>query len=88
MYHPPVWPVRDFHLWHKQFNHIKGYITLVLMNSGIVNRYQLLCDAHTVLEPHRGTAASFLFYSLSSLSFFILCVCLSDSPFLLGASIV
>ena len=21
------------------------------------NGYQLLCDAHTVLEPHRGTAA-------------------------------
>jgi len=27
------------------------------MHSGIVNGYQLLCDAHTVLEPHRGTAA-------------------------------
>ena len=32
-------------------------ISLVLMHSGIVNGYQLLCDAHTVLEPHRGTAA-------------------------------
>ena len=25
----------------------------VLMQSDIVNGYQLLCDAHTVLEPHR-----------------------------------
>ena len=40
-------------------NHIKGYITLVLMyiGIGIVNGYQLLCGAHTVLEPHSGTAA-------------------------------
>ena len=41
--------------------HIKGNITLVLMHSGIVNGYQLLCNARTVLEPHRGTAAFFLF---------------------------
>ena len=27
------------------------------MHSGIVNGYQLLCYAHTVLEPRRGTAA-------------------------------
>ena len=39
------------------FNHIKGNIIFfVLIHSGIVNGYQLLCDAHTVLEPHRGTA--------------------------------
>ena len=31
--------------WHKQFNHIKGYIMLC----GIINGYKLLCDAHTVL---------------------------------------
>ena len=33
----------------------------VLMHSGIVNGYQLLCDAHNVLEPHshRGTADIF-----------------------------
>ena len=45
----------------KQVNHIKGKgnITLVLMHSSIVNEYQLPCDAHTVLEPHRGTAAFF-----------------------------
>ena len=42
----------------------------VLMHSGIVvNRYQLLSDA--VLEPHRGTAALFLFYSPSSFSTFL-----------------
>jgi len=40
----------------------------VLMHSGIV--YRLLCDAHTLLEPHRGTAAFFLFYSLLSFSTF------------------
>jgi len=33
----------------------------VLMHSGIVNGYQLMCDAHTVLEPHRGTAVFFSF---------------------------
>ena len=40
------------------------------MHSGIVNEYQLLLDAYTVMEQHRGTAALFLFYSLSSLSSF------------------
>jgi len=49
-----------------------------------VDGYQLLCDAHTLLESHRGTAAYFLFYSLLSFQvlfhFFFLCVCLSDSP--------
>ena len=33
------------------------------MHSGIVNGYQLLWDAHTVLEIHRVAAALFLFYS-------------------------
>ena len=44
--------------------HIQGNnSTLVLMHSGIVNGYQLLCDdAHTVLEPHRETAA-FIYYN-------------------------
>ena len=54
----------------QQVNHIKGNITLVLMHSGIVNGYQLLCNAHTVLEPQRGTAAFFLFVSLLLLSFY------------------
>ena len=43
----PLWLIGFFNLLHKQ--HIKGNITLVLMHSGIVNGYQLLCDAHTVL---------------------------------------
>ena len=47
-------------------NHIKGNISLVLLLSGIVIGYHLLCDAHTVLEPHRGTAA-FFFFTLSLL---------------------
>ena len=57
-------------------------LMFVLMHSGgIVNGYQLQCNAHTMLEPHRGTAALFLFYSLSSFSsFFFLYVCHSDSP--------
>ena len=39
--------------------HIKGNSTgtLVLMHSVIVNGHELLCDARTVLKPHRGTAA-------------------------------
>ena len=56
--------------------HIKGYITLVLMHSGIVNGHQLLCDAHTVREPHRGTAVFFLFFlTIVLFHFFVLCVC-------------
>ena len=38
----------------------------IVSHSAIVNGYQLLCDAQTVLEPHMGTAALFLFDSLSS----------------------
>ena len=37
---------------------LRATALFVLMHSGIVNGYQLLCDAHTVVEPHRGTAAS------------------------------
>ena len=62
---------------------IKGKSTLVFMHSGIVNGYQLLCDVHTVLKPHRGTEAFFLFYSLSSFSTFSFYVFVTlDSPFL------
>jgi len=70
--------------------HIKGYITLVLMHSGIVNGHQLLCDAHTVLEPHRGTAALFLFYSPSSFSTFSFYVFVNLTVLFsfLGASLV
>ena len=71
-------------------SHIKGNSTVVLMHSGIVNGHQLLCDAHTVLEPHRGTAALFLFYSLSffsTFSFYVF-VTLTVLFLFLGASIV
>jgi len=47
---------------------LRSTLLFVLMQSGFVNGYQLLCDAHTVLESHRETAALFLFYSLSSFS--------------------
>ena len=50
-----------FKLWHKQFTHIKGNITLVLMHSVIVNGYQLLCLNHI-----GELLIFFLFYSLSS----------------------
>ena len=45
-------------------------LLFVLMHSGIENGYQLLCIAYTVSEQHRGTAALFLFYSLSFFSTF------------------
>ena len=62
---------------------LRATSVFVIMHSGIVNGYQLLCDAHTVLEPHRGTAA--LFYSLSSFSTFSFYVFVTlDSPFLGG----
>jgi len=68
-------------------NHIRGKSTLVLMHSGIVNGYQLLCDAHTVSEQHRGTSALFLFYTIVLFRFF--CICHSDSPIsFLGTCIV
>ena len=33
----------------------------VFMHSSIVNGYQLMCNAHNVLQPYRGTAAFFYF---------------------------
>ena len=65
----PLWHVGVFNLWHEH-SHIKGNSTLFLRHSGIVNGHQLLCDAHTVFEPHRGTADLFPFYSLLSFSTF------------------
>ena len=71
-------------------NDIKGYITLSLMHSGIVNVYQLLCDAHIVLEPHRGSAAFFFFTHYRPFPLFLfMCLSLLTVLFLfLGISIV
>ena len=60
----------------------------VLMHGGIVNGYQLLYDAHIVLEHHRGTAAFFLFYSLLSFSTFSFYVFVPLTVLFLGASLV
>ena len=57
------------------------------MLSGIVNGYQLLCDAHIMLEPHRGTVAFYLFYSLSSFSPFSFYVFVTLTVLFLGASL-
>ena len=65
-----------FDLWHKQFNNIKGNTTVVLMHSGIVNRYQLLCDGHTVLEPHRGTPLFSYFTHIRPFPIFFMCLSL------------
>ena len=62
-------------------SHIKGNSTLVLVHSGIVNGHQLLCDALTLLESHRGTAAFFFFLLtivLFHFSFYVF-VTLTDS---------
>ena len=51
-------------------------LNFVLMHSGIVNGYQLLCDAHTVLEPH-----SFYVFVTLTVIFLVLCafmVCVSS----------
>ena len=72
----------SFNLLHKQFNHIKGYIT------GIVNGYQLLCDAHTVLEPHRGTAAFSILLAIVLIHFFYVFITLTVLFLFLGASLV
>ena len=64
-----------------RFIHIKGNINFVLMYSGIVNGHQLQCDAHTVPELHRGTAAFFFITHYCPFLLFLLCVCHSDSAF-------
>ena len=45
----------------------------VLMHSGIVNGFQLLCHAHTVLEPYMGNAAFSILLAivLIHLSFYV-----------------
>ena len=77
-------------LWHIGIliSQIEDNINLVLIHSGIVNGYQPLCDAHTVLEPHRGTAAFFFFTHCRPFPLFLF-MCLSLLTVLfLGASIV
>ena len=59
-----------------------GQQYFVLMYSGIVNGYQLLCDVHTVLKPHRGTAAFFYFACYRPFPLFlIMCLSLWQSYF-------
>ena len=66
----------------------KGNVSIFLMHSGIVNGCQLLFDAHTLPEQHTGTAALFLFHSLSSFLAVSFCVSFCDILFLfLDASI-
>ena len=65
-------------------------ITLVLMYSGIEYGYQLLRDAHTVLEHHRGIADLFLFNPLLSIfhSFLFVFVIVTGLFLFWGTSIV
>ena len=48
---PPSWPVGVLLLMART-DTFRATLVFVLMHSGIVNGYRLLCDAHTVLEPH------------------------------------
>ena len=50
--------------------HILNTALVACCLSHIVNGHKLLCSAHAVSEQHRGTAALFIFYSLSSFSSF------------------
>ena len=68
---PPLWPVGVLLTYGmNSLATLRGTSVFVLMHSGIVTGYQLLCDAHTVLQPHRGTAVFFFFTHLSSFSTF------------------
>ena len=60
----------------------------ILMHSGVVNGYQLLCNAHTVFEPHRGTAFFFLNHYCRFPLFLFMCLTLTVLFLFLGASIV
>ena len=68
---------------------LRATALFVLMHSDIINVYQLLlCDAHTVLRPHRGTAAFFFITHYRPFPLFLF-MCLSLLTVLfLGASIV
>jgi len=76
---PPLWHVGVSNIG-KNIATLRATSLFVLMHSGIVNGYQLLCDAHTLLEPHRGTADLFLFYSLLSFPLFLF-MCLTPWQF-------
>jgi len=60
-----MWCVHTMPEQHKEtpatsLNQQFSYGTLsaiILLHSDIVNGHQLLCNAHNVLEQHRGTAA-------------------------------
>ena len=72
------------------FSQMKGNsIVLMHCSISIVNGYQLMCDANSIPEQHRGTAALFLVYSLSSFSSFsfYMFVTLTVLFLFLGASI-
>ena len=69
---------------------LRATALFVLMHIGIINGQQLLCDAHTVLEPHSGTAAFFFLFThyrpFSTFSFYVF-VTLTVLFLFLGASI-
>ena len=70
---------------HHSTNRYNDNSTLVLMHSGIVNGYWLLCDTHIVQNNLGELQLYFTHYS----PFTLFLVCHSDSPrSLLGASIV
>ena len=67
----------DFLTYGMNINHIKGNRTFVLMHSGNLNGYYLLCDAHTVLEPHTVEELQLfsILLAIVLFHFFFLCVC-------------
>ena len=88
MFSPPSWPVVKCRKVMAQAVTLKATALFVLMHSGIVNGYLLLCDAHTVLEPQRGTAAFSFFTHYHPFPLFLF-MCLSLLTVLfLGVSIV
>ena len=81
---PPLWPVGTFNLWHKQFNHIKGNKTLILMHNCIVNGYHSAAVhfSYCAFEPHRGTAAFFYSTHFRPFPLFLfMCLSLRQSYF-------
>ena len=73
---PPSWPVLLVTLSYgtNRLTTLRTAEIFVLMHSGIVIGYQLLCDAHTVLEPFWGTA-SFFYFTHYYLFPLFLCMC-------------